>query len=428
MDVLHARCAGLDVHKRTVVACRLVSGEAGGVDARVARFGTTSAELERLADWLDEAAVSHVGMESTGVYWQPIWNVLEERGFALVLANARHMRAVPGRKTDVRDCQWIAELLRHGLLPASFVPAREQRQRRALERYRTELVRERSAEANRLQKTLEGANIKLASVASDVLGKSGRAMPEALVRGHTQPELLASLAQGRLRDKQAELEQALRGRFGPHERFLVAQQLRHIDMLDELIERVSAELAAQLRPFDEALARLDSIPGVGRRTAEVLLAELGPDLGRFGSPARLASWAALCPGNRESAGKQRSGRTRQGNRAIRAALCEAAKAAGRTRTALGERYRRLARRIGANKAALAVAHAILRLAYALLTRRQSYQEPPEPPAPAVPPRRRAATIRYHLRRLQQLGACVDATAVALPSPPPPPTPAARMAT
>jgi transposase len=400
VEVVHARCCGLDVHKRTVVACRVVPG-AGGQPARQVRtFGTMTADLEALADWLADGGVTHVGMESTGVYWQPVWNVLEERGFQLVLANARHVKAVPGRKTDVRDSEWLAELLRHGLLKPSFVPTRAERERRELVRYRAALVQERTAEANRLQKTLEGANVKLASVASDVLGTSGRAMLEALVGGADDPGALAELARGRLRDKREALQRALAGRFGPHQRFLVAQQLAHIDALDEQLARLDAEIEARLRPFEADVALLDGIPGVGRRTAQVLLAEVGADPRRFGSAARLASWAGLCPGNRESAGKQRSGRTRKGNRALRAALVEAARAAGRTETALGALYRRLARRIGANKAAVAVAHALLRLAYLLLTRRQPYQDRPAAPPD---PKRRAAAIRHHLGRLRELG-------------------------
>jgi transposase len=305
-------------------------------------------------------------MESTGVYWKPIWNLLEG-SFDLLLANAQHIKAVPGRKTDVRDCEWIADLLRHGLLRASFVPNREQREVRELTRYRQALVRERSREVQRVQKTLEGANIKLGSVASDILGQSGREILTRLVGGSTDTVALADLAQGRLRKKLPELERAVVGQFGPHQRFLVARQLAHLDELDGLIAEVSAQIAERLRPFEDAIARLDGIPGVGRTTAEVLVAEIGTDMTRFPTDAHLASWAALCPRNHESAGKHLSGKTRKVNRALRTALTEAAQAAGRTRdTYLSAQYHRLAPRRGKKKATVAVAHSILIISYHLL--------------------------------------------------------------
>jgi len=399
MEVLYARCCGLDVHKRTVVACLLTPG-VGGKPARAIRtFGTMTEDLLGLADWLAAAGCTHVALEATGVYWQPIWNILEDR-FSLLLANARHIKAVPGRKTDVRDCEWIAELLRHGLLQGSVVPARPQRELRELTRYRTALVGEHSAEVNRLQKTLEGANIKLAAVATDTMGKSGRAMLDALVAGSAAPAAMAELARGRMREKIPQLEQALTGRFAAHQRFLVARQLAHIDALDALIAEVSDEIAARLRaaddaaaaaapdaasagspggpparPFEDAIARLDTIPGVAQRTAEILVAELGLDLTRFPTPGHLASWAGMCPGNHESAGKRQSGKTRRGNRALRAALVEAAQAAGRTkRTYLGAQFRRLAARRGKKKAAVAVGHTILTIVYHLLTEGTSYQD------------------------------------------------------
>jgi transposase len=312
MDVVYPRCCGLDVHKRTVVACVIVSRTRGTPHKEIRTFGTMTAELLELADWLRAQEVTHVAMESTGVYWQPIYNLLEDE-FTLLLANARHIKAVPGRKTDVRDCEWVADLLRHGLLKASFVPQREQRELRELTRYRTALIRERSAEVNRLQKTLEGANIKLAAVATDVLGVSGRQMLHELVAGVSDPAVLADLARGRLREKRPQLERALAGRFGAHQRFLVAQQLAHLDDLDDILAQLSGEIESRLRPCAAEAARLDTIPGVSQRAAEILLAELGADLNRFRSAAHLASWAGLCPGNHESAGKRHSGRTRQGN-------------------------------------------------------------------------------------------------------------------
>lgn len=374
VEVVYERCCGLDVHKQTVVACVVVPGPDQRPHKEIRSFGTMTTDLLELADWLAEQGVTHVAMESTGVYWQPIWNVLEDR-VALLLVNARHIKQVPGRKTDVRDSEWIADLLRHGLLKASFVPDRRQRELRELTRYRSSLIGERAAEVNRLQKTLEGANIKLGSVATDVLGVSGRQMLTALVAGTTEPRVLAELARGRLRDKLPQLERALAGQFGPHQRFLLAQQLAHLDALDELIEQLSQEVEARLRPFVAAMRRLDTIPGVGQRTAEILLAELGSDLGRFPSAAHLASWAGMCPGNNESAGKRKSGRTRKGDPWLRAALIEAAHGAARSRhTYLGAQYRRLLARRGHKKAIVAVGHTILTIAYHLLTDATEYQD------------------------------------------------------
>jgi transposase len=339
-------------------------------------------------------------MESTGVFWKPIYNLLEDR-FTLLLVNAQHIKAVPGRKTDVRDCEWIADLLRHGLLRPSFVPDRPQRELRELTRYRTALVEERSAEVNRLQKTLEGANVKLAAVATDVLGRSGRQMLEALVAGQTDAPALAELARGRLRAKLPQLERALVGRVGAHQRFLVARQLAHIDALDALIGEVSAEIAERLRPFEDALVRLDTIPGVGRRAAQVLVAELGTELSRFPSAAHLASWAGMCPGNHESAGKRHSGKTRKGNPYVRAVLIEAGQAAGRTKgTYLAAQYHRLAARRGKKKAAVAVGHSILVRVYYLLTQGTTYQELG---GNYFDERDRQAISRRLVRRLEELG-------------------------
>jgi transposase len=366
MDVIYPRCCGLDVHKREVVAC-VVSTEPDGTWRKEVRaFGTMTPDILALADWLAAHAVTHVAMESTGVYWKPIWNLLED-SFELLLVNARHVKAVPGRKTDVRDCEWLADLLRHGLLTGSFVPDRPQRELRELTRYRTSLVRERTAAANRLQKTLEGANIKLASVATDILGKSGREILAALVAGETDGAALAQFAQGRLREKIPQLERALVGRVGPHQRFLVAEQVAHIDYLDAAMARVSAEIAERVRPDEDAITRLDTIPGVGRSVAEALVAEIGADVGRFPTAKHLASWAGMCPGNHESGGKRRSGATRKGSPWLRACLVQAAHAAARTKgTYLAAQYRRLAARRGRAKAAVAVAHSILVIAYHVL--------------------------------------------------------------
>jgi len=374
MEIVYERCCGLDVHKRTVVACLLVPGPAGAPSREIQTFGTMTRDLLALSDWLAAAGCTHVAMESTGVFWKPIYNLLEGN-FELVVVNAQHIKAVPGRKTAVRDAEWIADLLRHGLLRASFIPDRSQRELRELTRYRTTLIHDRANEVNRLQKVLEGANIKLASVATDILGKSGRDMLEALVGGASDSALLAQLARGRLREKLPQLEQALAGQFGAHHRFLLAQQLAHIDFLDASLERVSTEIAERVGPFEAEVARLQSIPGVGQRTAEVLVAEIGVDLTRFPTARHLASWAGLCPGNDESAGKRRSGRTRKGSPWLRTALVEAGQAAARTKeTYLAAQYRRLAARRGAKRAAVAVAHSLLVMVYALLTQPTGYHE------------------------------------------------------
>jgi transposase len=409
MDVIYPRCCGLDVHKREVVAC-VVSTEADGTPRKVIRaFGTMTPDILALADWLATQEVTHVAMESTGVYWKPIWNLLEKQ-FELFLVNARHVKAVPGRKTDVRDCEWLAELLRHGLLSGSFVPDRPQRELRELTRYRTSLVRERTAAANRLQKTLEGANVKLASVATDILGKSGREILAALVAGQTDGAELAQLAQGRMREKIPQLERALTGCIGPHQRFLVAEQLAHVDFLDGAIARVSAEIAERMHPDEDAITRLDTIPGVGRSVAEALVAEIGSDLTRFPNAKHLASWAGLCPGNNESAGKRYSGKTRKGSPWLRACLVQAAHAAARTKgTYLAAQYRRLAARRGRAKAAVAVSHSILIIVYHVLTEGTVYCDLG---ANYFDERDRQAVERRLVHRLEGLGYTVSLTPAA----------------
>ncbi len=400
MDVVYERCCGLDVHKRTVVACVVVPGTTGQPRKTLRTFGTMTEDLLALGDWLQTEGVTHVALESTGSFWKPVWNLLEDR-FTLLLVNAQHIKAVPGRKTDVKDAEWIADLLRHGLLRASFVPDRPQRELRELTRYRTSLVRERSAEVQRVQKTLEGANIKLSAVAANVLGVSGRQMLEALAGGEADAAALADLARGKLREKLPQLERALTGRVGPHQRFLLARQLAHIAFLDEQIAEVGAEIADRLRPFAEAVDRLDGIPGVGRTTAEVLLAEIGPDMGRFPTAAHLASWAGLCPGNHESAGKRQSGKTRKGSRWLRTALVEAAQAAGRMKHGyLAAQYRRFATRRGAKKAAVAVAHTILVIVYHLLARAEPYCDLG---SAYFDERDRHAVERRAVKRLETLG-------------------------
>ena len=397
-DILYERCCGLDVHKKAVTACRLGPGADGRPVAETRQFGTMTADLLALGDWLEEGGVTPVAMESTGVSWKPIWNLFEER-FAVLLVNAAHVEAVPGRKTDVKDAEWLAELLRHGLLKASFVPDRPARELRELTRYRSSLVRERTAEVNRLQKTLEGANLKLASVVSDVTGVSARQMLGELVAGHEDAAALADLARGQLRAKRADRARALTGRVGAHQRFMLAQHLGHIDFLDDQIATVGEEIAARLRPFEPQLAIVASIPGVGRWSAQVILAEIGPDMGRFPTAGHLASWAGMCPGHDESAGKRRSGKTRKGSPWLRVTLTEAAWAAGRGKDPyLSGRYGRLIGRRGKKKTAIAVGRSILEVCHQLLSSGQLYDPQQARPAP-VPISEEARLVR----QLEQLG-------------------------
>jgi transposase len=395
------------------VVCAITPGADGQPKKEIRTFGTMTDELLRLGDWLAERGVTHVALESTGVYWKPLWNVLEGR-FELLLVNAQHIKQVPGRKTDVKDCEWLADLLRHGLLRASFVPDRAQRELRELTRYRATLVQERAAEVNRLQKTLEGANLKLGDVTSVVLGVSGRAILRALLSGATDPAALAELAVGRLRPKRAALERALAGEFGPHQRFLLAEQLCHIDALDEILERLSAEIAQRLREEQATIERLDEVPGIGRRLAEILVAEVGTDMSRFPTAGHLASWAGMCPGNNQSGGKRLSSKARRGNRWLKTALVEAAQAAGRTKgTYLGAQFRRLAARIGRKKAAIAVGHSILVSVWYLLQRGTTYRDLG---SGYFDERDRQLVERRLVRRLEDLGYRVALTPVA-PAPP-----------
>src|SRR3990172_7191497 len=374
MEGVYERCCGLDVHKKLVVGCLIIPGPGGKPVKELRTFGTMTEDILSLSEWLAEAGCTVVAMESTGVYWKPVYNMLEGL-FDLLLVNAHSIKVVPGRKTDVKDAEWIADLLRHGLLKGSFSPDRERRELRELARYRTSLIQERTAERNRLQKVLEGANIKLASVASDISGVSARAMLEQLVAGSTDVAGMAALARGRLREKIPELEKALSGRFGEHQRFLVTQQLGHLDTLEELIERVSTEIRERMRPFEESIARLDTIPGVGRETAEAIIAEIGVDMSRFPTDRHLSSWAGLAPGNNQSAGKSGSGKTRKGNKWLRVSLVQAAKSLSRSKNSyLSSQYHRLASRRGKNKATIAVAHSILVITYHLLRRQQDYAD------------------------------------------------------
>src|SRR5450755_485990 len=366
VETLIRRCAGLDVHKASVVACVRVIDENGELLSFTQSFGTTAGDLLKLNDWLTSYAVTIVGMESTGVYWKAVYTLLETE-FECWLLNAQHLRNVPGRKTDVADAAWIAQLVAHGLVRSSFVPPKEIRELRELTRYRKSLIQERSREAQRLHKTLEGAGIKVATVATDILGVSGRAMLQALIAGTHDPDVLAELARGRLRNKLPALRKALTGWFSPTHRVLVSELLAHLEFLDESIERLSDDIGAMIAPFSAAIDLLDTIPGINRRTAEVVLAEIGPDMSRFSSSAHLASWAGMCPGNNESAGKHFSGRTRKGSKSLRTALVESAQAAARTKgTYLAAQYARIKGRHGHNKAVFAVAHSILVIVFHVL--------------------------------------------------------------
>ena len=374
MEVVYTHCCGLDVHKRTVVACIIVPGPGGTPRRETLAFGTMTSEIRRLGEWLAANGVTHVAMEATGSYWKPIWNILES-AFNLVLANARDVKTVPGRKSDVKDCQWIADLFRHGLIRGSFVPNREQRELRELTGYRTRLIEERSAEVNRLQKILEGANIKLASVATDVMGASGRRILAALVAGTADPVTMAALAKGRLRAKIPQLAEALRGSFGAHQRLIIAHQLAHIDFLDETIEQLDQEVANRLRPFEEIIVRLDAVTGLGRRAIEIILAQIGTDMSRFPTDKHIAAWAGMVPGSNESGGKRKSARTRKGNSALRSILVQAAHAAGHSKnTYLGAQFRRLAARRGKKRAAVAVGHSILVITYNMIKHGTTYSD------------------------------------------------------
>jgi transposase len=400
MDVLYPRCAGIDVHKRTAVVTVGWVDDAGRRQKQTRTFSTMTGDIRRLRAWLAELGVTHVAMESTGVYWKPLFNLLEPH-VRVVLANAAHVKAVPGRKTDVRDSEWLLDLMQHGLVQGSFVPEAPIRALRDLARYRTSLIEERTRELNRIQKVLEDANIKLASVASEVLGASGRAMLEALVAGETDPERLAGLARGTLRQKRDALVEALDGRVQDHHRFLLRTLLTHVDHLDHAIAGLSDEITRRLAPYAAAVDLLCTIAGVKRRVAEVVLAEIGPDLGRFADARHLCSWAAICPGNHESAGKRRSGRTRHGNRWLRSVLLQAAWAAVKVKDGyFGAQFRRIARRRGEKRAAIAVAHSILTVIYYVLTRGVPFEDPGADYFDRLRPEQHA---RYHARRLAELG-------------------------
>jgi transposase len=362
MEVVHERCCGLDVHKKTVVACVITPER-----RQVRSFGTMTQDLLELGEWLEAEGVTHVAMESTGVYWKPVFNLLEGSELELLVVNARHMKAVPGRKTDVKDAEWIADLLRHGLLQPSFVPNREQRELRELVRHRRTLIEQRAHEVQRVQKVLEGANVKLSDVATDIMGVSGRAMLRALIEGEQRPEVLAELAQGRLKSKRGSLERALRSSVGAHQRYMLRHLLDHIEFLEREIADLDRAIEERMRAFEVAIARIDEIWGIGRRTAEEILAEVGLDMSRWPTHRHFASWAKVCPGNNESAGKRKSGRTGKGNRWLHCTLVEAANNVSRNRgTYYGAQYHRIARRRGRKRALVAVAHSLLTAIYYML--------------------------------------------------------------
>jgi transposase len=440
MQVVYPRCAGLDVHKKTVVATRMRVGEDERLVWETKTFGTMTVELLELYDWLQEWGCTHVAMESTADYWKPVFNILED-GFEVLLVNAQHVKHVSARKTDVSDAEWLAELLIHGMLRPSFIPPRPQRELREMTRYRATLVQERARVVNRVQKLLEGMNIKLAAVATDVLGRSGRAMLEALVADRMRPDEMAQLARGRMRTKIPELEKALTGIVGQHQRKLLALQLAHIDFLDEQVEELSAEIVCHVQSMDQppssgdspadgaiseandadapsgttvvlppmtyeqAISILDTAPGVDQRVAETILAELGADMRRFPTPDHAATWSGVAPGNHESGGKRYSGRTPKANEALRSCLVQAAWAATHTKdTYLRARYERLVVRRGKKRAIVGVAHSLLTSIWHMLAHHVPYHDLG---GDYFDNRHKESKIDYHLRQLARLGYAVQ---------------------
>lgn len=396
MDVIIERACGMDVHKDSITAC-VITPEGKEIQT----FSTKTVFLLQLIDWLKDHRCTQVAMESTSVYWKPIVNLLEAEGIQYIVVNAQHIKAVPGRKTDVKDAEWIAQLLRHGLLKASFIPNRNQRELRELVRYRRSIIEERSRQHNRIQKVLEGANIKLGSVVSDIMGVSAKEMLKALADGEQDSEKLANLARGVLKKKKDELELAFNGRINPHQRLMIKTILKHIDFLTEQIEILDQEIAQRLSSYQEDIERLDSIPGVAKRVAEHLLAEIGTNIKeQFPSAPHMCSWAGVVPGNNESAGKRKSSKTKKGNKYLKSVLLEAAHSLKRSKTYLGALYRRTAARKGKKRAGIVVAHAILRIAYYLLTRKEMYKDLGED---YYDKQKQQSIVRNSLRRLESLG-------------------------
>jgi transposase len=403
MDILYARCCGLDIHNKFVVACCRTIGPSGEVRSDVRRFATDTGALEALGAWLATEGVTHVVMESTGVFWKPVWNVLEAR-FTLLLVNAQHVKQVPGRKTDVSDAAWLAQLLQCGLLRGSFVPPRPQRELRDLTRARTKLSDQHTGVTNRIHKVLEDANIKLGTVASDILGVSGRAMLEAIVAGESDPAVLADLARRRLRGKIPALAVVLRGHVTDHHRFQLKQLLAQLDFLQTQMAEYSARIAEATRPFEATLQQLDTAPGIDRLVAEVIVAEVGTTVAPFPDAAHLASWAGLCPGQDETGGKQRRGTTRKGNHWLRRTLTQAAWAATRTKGShASAQYAALARRRGKKRALIAVAHHLLVGVYHVLAEGIPFKDLGATHFQRLNPEQRQ---RYLIKQLQQLGVSV----------------------
>ncbi len=409
MQVVHARCCGLDVHQKTVVACILITHSSGQVEKQVHTFGTMTSELLALDEWLQHWQIDHVALESTGVYWKPVFNLLED-GRTIVLVNPQHMKAVPGRKTDIKDAEWIADLFRHGLLKASFIPPQPIRELRELTRYRKTLVQERTREVQRLHKVLESANVKLAVVATDVLGKSGRDMLDAIIQGEQDPYILAGLARGRLREKLPALHQALAGRVHPHHQVLLTHLLAHIDFLEQMMATLQQEIDALLAPFAEAVTLLQTIPGIGEQAASAIVSEIGTDMERFPSAKHLASWAGLCPGNRQSGGKRLKGKITQGDPWIRAILGQVAWAIAHTKNNyLVAFYQRLARRRGKYKAITALEHRVLVIIYHVLQLKRPYTDLGADYFDHLEADR---LQRHHVHRLEQLGYAVTLAPIA----------------
>lgn len=446
MEILHARCAGCDIHKKTVKVCLLIRQENGQRHKEFRTYGTTTEELFKLVDWLKEQGCTHVAMEGTGVYWKPVYNLLEGN-FELLVVNAQHIKAVPGRKTDTKDAEWIADLLQHGLLKASFIPSAPQRELRELTRYRVCLTEERTREVNRVQKTLEDTNLKLGDVVSDIMGKAARMILSAIADGETDPVRLANFAVGRVRATQGQLVAALTGHIDDHHRFLLREHLTQIEHLESAIERVTAEIARRFAPppppegkeattlkkepeqaplpseepetsplkapltWAEAMILLCSIPGISERAAYAILAEIGINMRQFPTAGHLASWASVCPGNHESGGKRLSGKTRQGNPWLRRILIQSAHCAARQKHSyLAAQYRRIAARRGAQRAAMAVAHSILVIIYHLLSERIPYEEKGEA---FFDEQDRQRTEKRLVRQLERLGHQVTLQPLAL---------------
>jgi transposase len=408
MEVLHPHCAGLDVHKDSVAACvrHMVDG---AVKREVRTFKTTTKDLMALSEWLSAEGCTHVAMEATGIYWKPVWHILSDGEFELVLANAAHVKNVPGRKTDVNDATWLADLMAHGLIRASFVPDEQTQEMRSFLRTRKQFVRERTSHIQRIQKTLEDANIKLDSVISDIAGLSGRRMIEAIIGGETDPNALAALAHRRIKASAAALEAALRGRVTEHHRFMLRLHLDHLDALDAAIARIDQEVDATVEPFRRAIRILSTIPGIGILGAEIIVAEIGADMGRFPTEGHLISWAGLCPRNDESAGKRRSTRMRKGAPWLKTTLIQCAWAAARTKGSyLQAQFHRLRSRRGAKKAIGAVAASILTAAYHMLKDGTLYQDLG---ADHFDNRAKAQQVHRLVNRLQNLGFAVQVTPV-----------------